>query len=252
MAISVTPFLIPGLIARKEEKLIVQKDKNAPSFILSLGASASARGGDILESLKYLITHDFGELTNDVIALYKRLKTRINKGRAWQKFAISTNSNLIYRFTDMFVEAINLGAEPVEVAEVVAENFIKINNLRTKRFQTATSFVGIAYGVIIGIAFALYISLGVVQTMNALYSALHIPSGFVGTLLHTVSKEDLTNVSRVVTILLLTHAILSTFAIKIIDGGRAIAGLIHTVGMMWVAAVSGYISQLAISSLLHV
>ncbi len=250
MAISITPFLIPGFVARREEKLIIEKDRNAPSFILSLGASASARGGNILESLKYLITHDFGELTNDIASLYKRLKTRINKRRAWQKFAISTNSNLIYRFTDMFVEAINLGADPLDVAEIVAENFIKINNLRTKRAQTATSFIGIAYGVIIGIAFALYISLGVVETMNSLYSNLHIPAGFIGSILHTVPKEDLTIISRLITLILLIHAILSTFAIKIMDGGKIFAGLIHTVGMTWLAALSGYVSQLAISNLL--
>ncbi len=106
LAISVTPLLLPGIKARNEEKEIRDKDRNAPSFIMSLGASASARGGNILESLKYLTAHDFGKLTEDVRALYKRLNTRINKTRAWQKFSIGTNSNLIYRFMDMFTEAI--------------------------------------------------------------------------------------------------------------------------------------------------
>ena len=48
----------------------------------------------------------------------------------------------------------------------------------------------------------------------------------------------------------MAHAIMATFAIKIIDGGRFMAGLIHTVGMSWVAAISGYASQMAIKSLL--
>ncbi len=252
MAISILPLLIPGYAARKEENLIMEKDRNAPSFIMSLGASASARGGNVLESLKYLTTHDFGALTEDIRALYRRLNSRINKRRAWEKFAIATNSNLIYRFTDMFVEAISLGAEPIDVAEIVASNFITINNLRKRRAQTTGSFVGIAYGVIIGISFALYISFGVVESMNALYSNLQIPSEFVGNILHTVPEEDLTFVSNLITLLMLLHAILSTFAIKIMDGGRIMAGLVHTVGMMWVAAISGYVSQLAITSLLNI
>ncbi len=252
MAISITPLLIPGFSARKEEKLIKDKDKNAPSFIMSLGASASARGGNILESLKYLTAHDFGSLTEDIRALYKRLKTRINKRRAWEKFAIATNSNLIYRFTDMFVEAINLGTDPIDAAEIISENFITINNLRARRDQTTSSFIGIAYGVIIGIAFALYISFGVVEAMNSLYSSLQIPGEVVGEILHVVPAENLMFVSNLITLLLLSHAILSTFAIKIMDGGRFMAGLVHTVGMTWVAALSGYVSQMAIKSLLGI
>ncbi|ADC65614.1 Type II secretion system F domain protein [Ferroglobus placidus DSM 10642] len=250
MAISLTPLLIPGFVAKKEEGMIKDKDKNAPSFIMSLGASASARGGNILESLKYLTAHDFGALTEDIRALYKRLKTRINKRRAWEKFAISTNSNLIYRFTDMFVEALNLGTDPIDAAEIISENFIAINNLRARRAQSASSFVGIAYGVIIGIAFALYISFGVVEAMNNLYSSLQIAGEVVGSILHTVPAEDLSVLSNLITLLLIAHAVMATFAIKIMDGGRFMAGLIHTVGMSWVAALSGYVSQMAIKSLL--
>lgn len=250
MALSITPLAIPGYIAKKEENLINEKDRNAPSFILSLGASSSARGGNILETLKYLTTHDFGALTEDIKSLYRRLNTRLNKRRAWEKFSIATNSNLIYRFADMFVEAINLGAEPIDVAEIVSENFIVINNLRKRRGQTTSSFIGIAYGVIIGISFALYISFGVVESMNSLYSSLQIASNVVGSILHTVPPEDISFISTLITLLMLTHAILSTFAIKIMDGGRVMAGLIHTVGMMWVAGISGYVTQIAITSLL--
>ncbi len=250
MALAITPFLIPGFLARKEEKLISEKDRNAPSFIMSLGASSSARGGNILESLKYLTAHDFGALTEDVKSLYRRLNSRINKKRAWEKFAISTNSNLIYRFTDMFVEAISLGAEPIDVAEIVSSNFITINNLRKRRAQTTSSFIGIAYGVIIGISFALYISFGVVESMNNLYSSLEIPAEMIGSILHVVPAEDLTFVSRLITLLMLIHAVLSTIAIKVMDGGRITAGLIHMVGMMWVAAIAGYVSQVTITSLL--
>ena len=187
-----------------------------------------------------------------VRALYRRLNSRINKKRAWEKFAISTNSNLIYRFTDMFVEAISLGAEPIDVAEIVSSNFITINNLRKRRAQTSSSFIGIAYGVIIGISFALYISFGVVQSMNSLYSNLNIPVDMIGSILHIVPAEDLTFVSRLITLLMLVHAILSTLAIKIMDGGRFTSGLVHMVGMMWVAALSGFISKTVITSLLSV
>ena len=252
MSISISPLIVPGFIARREEKIIEGKDKNAPSFIMSLGASASARGGNILESLKYLTAHDFGALTQDIRALYKRLNTRINKRRAWEKFAINTNSNLIYRFTDMFVEAIGLGSDPKDVAEIISDNFITMNNLRVRRAQTSSSFVGIAYGVIIGIAFSLYISYGVVESMSSLYSSMQVTSQFLGSLLYTVPKEDLSIVHGMIFFILLFHSILSSISIKIMDGGRFMSGLVHMVGMTWFAAISGFLSQSVITSLLRI
>ncbi|RLI76868.1 hypothetical protein DRP04_12180 [Archaeoglobales archaeon] len=252
VALSITPLVIPGYFARKEEALIKNRDKNAPSFLMSLGASASARGGDILESLKYLTGHDFGELTQDIRNLYKRLTTRINKQRAWQKFSIETGSNLIYRFTDMFVEAISLGSDPKDVAVILAENFTILNNLRARRDQTASSFVGIAYGVIIGIAFSLYISFGVVQAMSNLYSSLEVASEYVGSILHVVPAEDLKLIDVLIFFILLLHSVLSSISIRLMDGGRLMSGLVHTVGMTWFAALSGYISQRAILGLLNI
>ncbi len=252
VALTVTPLLIPGYMSRKEEAVIRNKDKNAPSFIMSLGASASARGGDILESLKFLTAHDFGSLTKDVRNLYKRLKTRINKKRAWEKFSIETGSNLIYRFTDMFVEAIGLGSDPKDVAEIIADNFTVINTLRARRSQTASSFIGIAYGVIIGIAFSLYISFGVVQSMNTLYSKLHISNSFVGGILHTVPASNLAVLNAVVFFILLIHAIISSMAIKVMDGGRFMSSLVHLVGMVWVAAIAGYVSHTVMLNMLGI
>ncbi len=252
IALSVTPLVIPGYLSKKEEAVIKDKDKNAPSFIMSLGASASARGGDILESLKFLTAHDFGALTEDVKALYKRLCTRINKKRAWEKFSIDTGSNLIYRFIDMFVEAISLGSDPKDVAEIVSKNFAIINGLRERRDRSASSFVGICYGVIIGIAFSLYVSFGVVEAMNRMFSSLKIPGKFLQGLLHTVSGLDLAYLNAAILFILFFHAIIASIAIKMIDGGRWMSGFVHLVGMMWLAAVSGYISQLVIMHLLGI
>ena len=252
IALSVTPLAIPGYLSKKEEAIIKDKDKNAPSFIMSLGASASARGGDILESLKFLTAHDFGTLTEDVKALYKRLCTRINKKRAWEKFSIDTGSNLIYRFIDMFVEAISLGSDPKDVAEIVSKNFAIINSLRERRDRSASSFVGICYGVIIGIAFSLYVSFGVVEAMNKMFSSLKIPGKFLQGLLHTVSGLDLAYLNVAILFILFFHAIIASIAIKMVDGGRWMSGFMHLVGMIWLAAISGYVSQLVIMHLLGI
>ncbi len=250
IALSVTPLIIPGYLARKEEVVIKNKDKNAPSFIMSLGASASARGGNVIESLKYLTAHDFGELTKDIVSLYKRLSTRINKKRAWEKFSINTNSNLIYRFIDMFVEALYLGGDPKDAATIVSKNFSRINSLRERRDRTANTFVGICYGAIIGIAIALYISFGVVSVMNKMFSSLNISGRFIQSILHTVSSAEIAYINAVILAILFIHSVIAAIAIKMIDGGRWMSGFLHLVGMIWTAAVTGYISELTIHFLM--
>ncbi len=250
IAISVTPLIIPGMMAKKEEAIIKNKDKNAPSFIMSLGASASARGGNVIDSLKYLTTHDFGALTKDIVALYKRLSTRINKKRAWEKFSINTNSNLIYRFIDMFVEALYLGGDPKDAAEIVSKNFARINSLRERRDRTANTFVGICYGAIIGIAVALYISFGVVGVINHMFTSLSISGKYLQNILHTVSSAEIMYINVIILAILFLHAIVSAVAIKMIDGGRWMSGFLHLVGMIWTAAITGYISQIAITFLM--
>ncbi len=250
VALTVTPMLIPGMISKKEENKIIDRDKNAPSFIMSLGASASAMGGNILNALKFLTAHDFGELTESIRALYKRLCTRMNKKLAWKKFSIDTGSNLIYRFTDMFVEAISLGSDPKDVAEIVSSNFTMINSLRDRRARSVSSLIGICYGAIIGMAFSLYISYGVIETMNKLYSTLKIPKEIVGNLLYPISGVDIAYLNIAIQFILMFHAIIASIIVKIVDGGRWMSGLVHMVGMLWLAAVSGYVSQMVISHLL--
>lgn len=250
VALTVTPMFIPGIISRRFENKIINRDKNAPSFMVSLGSSASVMGGNILNALKFLTAHDFGELTEGIRSLYKRLCTRMNKKLAWKKFSIDTGSNLIYRFTDMFVEAISLGSDPKDVAEIVSNNFIMINSLRDRRARTVSSLIGICYGTIIGMALSLYISYGVIDTLSKLYSTLELPRNIIGNLLYPVSGIDMAYLNIAIQFILMFHAVISSIIVKIVDGGRWMSGLVHMVGMLWLAAVSGYVSQIVISQLL--
>ncbi len=252
VSLTLTPMLIPGVVSKREESKIVNRDKNAPSFFMSLGASASAMGGNIITALKFLTAHDFGELTKNVKALYKRLSVRLNKNLAWKKFSIETGSNLIYRFTDMFVEAINLGSDPKEVAEIVSNNFNVINSLRDRRARSVSSLIGICYGAIIGMAFSFYVSYGVIEIMSKLYSSLKVPTELIGGLLYPIPSLDMAYLNVAIQIILMLHAVIASIIVKIVDGGRWMSGLVHTVGMLWVAAVSGYVSKMLISHIFTV
>jgi len=145
-ALSLTPLLLTGLIARFEEDKIKRFDNNFGAFIRSLGGAAGTRSGLILESLKELIGHDFGPLSGNINNLYKRLKTRLNTPRSWEHFAAGTGSNLIERFATMFVEGTNVGGKPTVIGEIISKNFMAILSMRKLRYSSASSLIGVLYG----------------------------------------------------------------------------------------------------------
>jgi flagellar protein FlaJ len=250
VAMVLTPLAYTGYVSRNIEKAIRRKDENFPAFIRSLGSSAGARGGVIDEALKALRAHDFGPLTTDVNNLYKMLVTRINKFDSWEYFASNTGSNLIQRFSGMFVQATNLGGQPEVIGDIIATNFHKIVTLRKKRSQSAGSLVGVLYGLTGGIGFTMYISLGVVGLMQDMFSSVEMPAGMsMGMVLYT-NIGNLDTLSYMVMAIMIGHSLMSAILIRIVDGGHMLSATIDFVIMVWISGASAVVTMAAVSSLL--
>ena len=251
VAMILTPLLYTGHIAGKEESRIKRMDDNYPSFIRSLGSSAGARGGLVIEALKSLRAHDFGPLTVTINRLYSRLVARIDKLVSWNLFAVETGSNLIQRFSVMFVEATHLGGKAEVVSEMIAINFSKIVRLRKLRYQSASTMVGVFYGLTAGIGFTLYVSLGVVELMQGMFEAVEMPPGMsMGMILYTDINIDI--LYTLVTTIIISHSLLSAIMIRIVDGGNLLNGTTHFVLMVWIGAASAVICKASVSSLLGI
>ncbi len=251
VAMILTPLLYTGYIAGKEESRIKRMDNNYPSFIRSLGSSAGARGGMVIEALKSLRAHDFGPLTLTINRLYSRLVARIDKLVSWNLFAVETGSNLIQRFSVMFVEATHLGGKAEVVSEMIAINFSKIVRLRKLRYQSASTMVGVFYGLTAGIGFTLYVSLGVVELMQGMFEAVEMPPGMsMGMILYTDINIGI--LYTLITIIIVSHSFLSAIMIRIVDGGNLLNGTTHFVLMVWIGAASAVICKASVSSLLGI
>jgi flagellar protein FlaJ len=252
VAMVLTPLVYTGHVSRKIEKSIRRKDENFPAFIRSLGSSAGARGGVIDDALKALRAHDFGPLTTDVNNLYKMLVTRINKFSSWEYFASNTGSNLIQRFSGMFVQATNLGGQPEVIGDIIATNFHKIVTLRKKRSQSAGSLVGVLYGLTGGIGFTMYISLGVVGLMQDMFSSVEMPAGMsMGMVLYT-NVGNINTLSNMVMAIMVGHSLMSAILIRIVDGGHMLSATIDFVIMVWISGASAVVTMAAVSSLLGI
>lgn len=251
VAMVITPLAYTGHVSKKIERSIRRKDENFPAFIRSLGSSAGARGGVIDDALKALRAHDFGPLTKDVNNLYKMLVTRIDKFGSWDYFGANTGSNLIQRFSVMFVEATNLGGQPEVIGDIIATNFHKIVTLRKKRSQSAGSLVGVLYGLTGGIGFTMYISLGVVGLMQDMFSAVEMPPGMsMGMVLYT-NVGSIETLSNMVMLIMVGHSLMSAILIRIVDGGHMLSATTDFVIMVWISGASAVVTMAGVSSLLN-
>ncbi|MCL7410608.1 MAG: archaellar assembly protein FlaJ [Methanosarcinaceae archaeon] len=252
VAMCLTPLIYTGQISRKIEKGIRRRDENYPSFIRSLGSSAGARGGLIDDALKALRAHDFGPLTSDVNNLYKRLTTRIDKVSSWNMFSASTGSNLIQRFSVMFVESTHLGGKPEIIGDIIATNFHRIVTLRKKRYQSASSLVGVLYGLTGGIGFTMYISLGVVDLMQEMFASVEMPAGMsMGMILYT-DVGSIETLSAMILLTMIAHSLFSAILIRVVDGGNMLSASTDFVIMVWISGISAVVTTSGVASLLGV
>lgn len=237
-ASSLTPLLITGIIAQKEENKIKRFDENFGAFIRSLGGMSGARSGLILESLRVLVTHDFGPLSDNIKRLYRRLNLQIKTQKAWEHFAAGTGSNLIERFATMFVEGTNLGGKPDIIGNIISINFMEILSMRKLRYSSASGLVGILYGMTLGLAVTMFLSISIIAMLSKLFSNTRIPDIDIGLSIHTVINTDIGLLTTMIMFMMVGHAFISASLIRVIDGGHFFNTYNHMVGLVWVSALA--------------
>ncbi|MCL4336442.1 MAG: archaellar assembly protein FlaJ [Candidatus Thermoplasmatota archaeon] len=240
IAIIVTPLFVPGYVGSKAERIVAKKDEMFGSFIRSLAGSAAARGNMIIDALKSIVLHDFGTLTVDIRALYRRLAYRINNMQSWKNFSADTGSHLIEVFSESFVESVDLGANADKAGSVVADNFDRVIRLRKRRHASVSSYTGVIYGITGGLAFSLAIAFGVLEIINKVFSTFNVSSlNSFGIFVSQPASSIFTIEAFIVTILLI-HSFIAGTALKFADGGKVVHGLHHFVIMTWIVTIVMY------------
>ncbi len=238
IAAILTPLLITGIVASREENKIKRKDDNFSSFVRSLGASAGARGGLVGEALRHLIYHDFGPLTQNVIDLYKRLSIRGNKMRSWEFFAAGTGSNLIERFGTIFAEGTHIGGKPEVIGEIIGDNVMEINSLRKLRYSSSSSLLSMLYGLTAGIAFTMFLSLTILKMLTQVFAGTNMPEGMdIGISITSASSVDVEFLTFLIMVMLVGHSYLSAVLLRVVDGGHMFNVYTHFIGQLWVSAI---------------
>ncbi|NJE47993.1 archaellar assembly protein FlaJ [Thermococcus sp. 9N3] len=245
LALILTPFYYLGRVVDKEEKSIFRKDENFPAFIRSLSSSLAASGASLVLVLKYLSAHDFGSLTDDIKALYRRLAIRVDRDRAWDFFIAGTGSWLIGIFSEIFRESLRMGAEPDYVGLIISRNFERLVRLRRKRQQSIASFIGIIYGLTGAFAFSLAASFQVAVSISQMFSQmnLNLANNYIGDLIHIIPPSGMAFLTYIMLALMVLHSLLAAMVIKLADGGHILGSARYFVILAWIFAVGMYLGQ---------
>jgi flagellar protein FlaJ len=244
------PFLIPGILIAREEKRIMKRDNIYGAFIRSLGRSCSVSGQTMPEAVRKLSLHKFGPLSSMVNNLSKRLGLHINAVDAWNHFSAEASSGLIKRFGQMYTECVLNGAKPEPTSLFISNNMFKILAIRKKKHTVSSSFLGVLYGVMVSLAFTLFVTIGIARYMGDTISSLVVENqdfmnqGFLGSIFNAdFSVEPLILMANTV---IIVHALCSALMLPLMKGGHPAGAAIHLIVLLWI----GSASQFAVTLLL--
>lgn len=251
--IPITPLIIPGIVMRQAEQEVKGRDKEFPSFIRALGAAESAKQSTTSDVLKDLRKKDFGPLTPDINNLYKRLNMRIEPARAWRYFTADAQSNLVQKFSEMYLIGRQMGGDPKKLGELISSNMNEVLQLRERRDQSTITLIGLLYGITAASAFAFFIGLEVVNVLAGMSLNLSATtSSFdIGQLVHT-EQYNIPLIEFLLVLVILFNALVSSVMIRMVDGGHKVNAFIHFVGLAYASAFIAVLTRSLVSSLLVV
>jgi flagellar protein FlaJ len=250
MAFIFTPWLVPGRYINVEEEKIKRRDDNFAAFLRSLGAAVAATSKDITVPLSKLRRHDFGPLSRNIDDLYKRLSLRILRPQAWEYYSAESLSELISKFTEMYVEGIKAGGSPKKVSQIISDNFLKIVGLRKLKYASSDTLTLMLYGLGMAVSFILYFTMVAMTNFSQMgidlqrdlseagEGGLRI-SQSIGFLSVHLGGFDFTLFGGLVLFMLAAHSFLSAVMTRIISGGHRAGALWHFVLIFWSAALTG-------------
>jgi len=250
VCIPLTPLVVPGVIFTVLERRIIERDDEFPSFIRALGASESAKQSTTSAVLSSLREKDFGSLTENVDELFKRLNMRIDPTRAWEFFAIDTQSYLIQKFSEMYLVGRQMGGDPKQLGELISKNMNTVVQLRERREQSTVTLIGLLYGITAAASFAFFIGLSIVSVLSGMSFDLSGTGTFAADQIIHTKSYDIPTIRFLLVIVVLFNAGLSSLMIREVDGGHKISAYLHFVLLAWIGCGTAVLTQTVVTGLL--
>lgn len=139
VGIAAAPLLYPGMLARKMEQKVKQLNEWYPQFIRHFG-EIYATVGSVGGALEAVLRSDFGPLQANIQRFKNRIKHRVEQKMAFELLSRDTASQIIANGNEVISYAMDKGGNLNLAGNHVSDITVKINELRSKRTQTAKTF----------------------------------------------------------------------------------------------------------------
>lgn len=229
LGVALIPLLVAGAWIVRVEGRLREVDETLPVFIRSLGRAQGIKGESSAGALQKLRLHNHGLLNRTVDRLFRRLRVGIEPGLAWDLFRREGRSFLLDRYVTMFQRSTDEGGNALDISAEIDVNATMMAGLRQQRWQIASSFQGMYYGLMVTAAIGFSVSLVVIQEVSRLTEGIALDAastgaGFLANM--QVAAERLPIFWVATTSILALQALISAVTIRRLRGGHiGIAGM---------------------------
>jgi len=163
---------------------------------------------------------------------------------------------MIRKFNGVYTQCVLSGAKSDITSQFISANMFKVMAIRKKRQIVASGYLGVLYGIMISLAFTLYITVGITEYMSNTIQGLSLTdvSGTAGaSFLNSLfnSHFDVGPLKLMVFLIIFIHAFFSALMLPLLRGGHMAGAAIHFIALLWIGSVSAFIVDLMLKGLLN-
>jgi flagellar protein FlaJ len=219
-----------GLIGYIDDANIIKRDRDFSTFIRSLGAVMGGKGITTIYAMAEVDRESLPYLKPHIDSVYSKLNLGLNEILSWERFVGETGSNLIYKYMNIFRDAVELGGTPDTIGQIVGTSVLEQVLLREKREMFSKGFIVLLvpmHAAMVGIfLFLFYVMLTMSRAITTVMTAYGDSSsalsgesmGGMGSMNLFVNFPE-AQMSTYVMIILLIITVSNIVAGKIVAGG---------------------------------
>jgi len=130
-----------GVIGYIDDGNITLRDAEFPTFIRGVGAVQGGKGTTMAPAIADIDKESLKYLEPLIDGVYTKLNLGLDSDRSWQRFVNDSGSYLIYKYLNIYRDAIQIGGRPEKIGEVVSSSMLDQVLLREYRHTLSMGFV---------------------------------------------------------------------------------------------------------------
>lgn len=250
--LSSVPLLVPGYIHYREEKHIQRVENQFSSFIRGLGNVESVKKTSTSDVLSKLKDKDFGEMKPYIVNLYRRLNLQISSVRGWSLFSSEIKSNIVNRFSNMYVKGRNLGGSPKNIGNIVSQNYRHLTKLRKKRDSTTRNLIGYLYGMTVAWAATVFMTLQIVKVLVEITQISNLGNSAATSNILSAASYNIPVIQDIIYFVIFVNVVLVSIMLRL-SQRRKLSGIVGHIGVLLILCFgSGFIVEFAAERVLDI